>query len=223
MRRSKSVVFGSICGLCCMACVGLYLAQVNQQAALAHEEALARFGGDQVEVVVAQRDIAAGETIGDSSVEMKLWVASLLPEGALTNRSEVVGSQAGTSILKGEVISNRRLGAVSSSIEVPDGLTAVSVPARDVQAVGGALGVGSRTDVYAIGPNATSVLAEDALVIATSASDKGAASGSGSSSWVTLAVRPSQVEELITAAQNLELYFALPDGGSSSEEKGAVQ
>ena len=29
-------------------------------------------------------------------------------------------------------------------------------------------------------------------------------------SWVTLAVSPSAVEELIAAAENLELYFALP-------------
>lgn len=215
MKRNKPLVVGLICGLCCMVCVGIYVAQVDQQAAAARTEALARYGGDQVEVCVARRDISAGEVLDEASVETKMWVAALLPEGALTSRSEAVGKQVGSSILKGEVISSKRFEASASSIDVPDGLEAVSVPAREVQAVGGALAPGMKADVYAVGSTSTTKLVSNALIVATSASETGLTSGS-SVAWVTLAVAPSAVEELVSAAQNLELYFVLPTEGSAS-------
>ncbi len=221
-RRNKSLVAGLICGLCCVACVGVYVAQVDAQASAVRAEALSRYGGDQLEVCVARRDVSAGEVLDDASVETKMWVAALLPEGALTSKVEAVGKQVGSSILAGEVISSKRFEAADSMIEVPDGLSAVSVPAREVQAVGGALVPGMRADVYAVGSTSTSKLVAGALVIATSASEAGLSSGS--TAWVTLAVPPSAVEELVSAAQNLELYFVLPtaapDGGSAGKGGG---
>lgn len=221
MKRNKSLVMGLICGLLCMICVGLYVVQVDDQAAAAQAEALARYGGDQIEVCVARRDIAAGETIDESALETKMWIASLLPEEAVTERSQAVGQQAAAGILKGEVVSRKRFGSEASVLEVPEGLAAVSVPARDVQAVGGALTPGMRPDVYAIGSSGTTKLVSQALVVATSASSATGSSGSsGSTSWVTLAVAPSSVEELVSAAQNLELYFALPVSEEESAQEG---
>ena len=34
---------------------------------------------------------------------------------------------------------------------------------------------------------------------------------SSNEAWVTLAVEPQKVQELVTAVSNLDLYFALPD------------
>ena len=48
------------CGLCCALCVALYLASVRGEVDAARAEALERYGGDQVEVCVAKRDMAAG-------------------------------------------------------------------------------------------------------------------------------------------------------------------
>lgn len=225
MKPNKSIIIGVICGLCCMVCVGLYVLQVDEQADAVRAEALARYGGDQVEVCVAARDIAAGETISESSIETKMWIAALLPEGAVTLSSEVVGKQAGTSILKGEVISTKRFESSVTTLEIPSGLVALSLPARDVQALGGALSAGMRVDVYAVGSSSTTQLVSRTLVVATSASDAGLSSSS-SSSWITLAVEPSSVEELVSAAQNLELYFALPtdtDDASAAEEADAQE
>lgn len=221
MKRSRSLVFGLACGLLCMACVGLYIASVNEQAEAARADALARYGGDQVDACVAKRDVAAGETITEADVEVRQWVVDLLPPGALTAAQDVVGKQASVGILEGEVITEHRLGATEASIEVPDGLTAVSVPARDVQAVGGALAAGMRADVYAIGSTETAKLASQALIVATSASE---GASSSKVSWITLAVTPSAVEELVSAAQNLDLYFVLPSeaGSANAEEDDAT-
>lgn len=220
MKRNRSLVFGLACGLLCMACVGLYIASVNEQAEAARADALARYGGDQVDACVAKRDVAAGETITEADVEVRQWVVDLLPPGALTAAQDAVGKQASASILEGEVITEHRLGVTEASIEVPDGLTAVSVPARDVQAVGGALAAGMRADVYAIGSTETAKLASQALIVATSASE----GASSEVSWITLAVVPSAVEELVSAAQNLDLYFVLPSeaGSANAEEDDAT-
>lgn len=118
------------------------------------------YGGDQVEVCVAKRDIAAGEMVEASAIETRLWVADLLPAEAVRQASEVVGSKASSVMLAGEVLSKRRFQAEGSQIDVPDGQVALSVPAKDVQAVGGAIGPGSLVDVYATGGSDTQALAE---------------------------------------------------------------
>lgn len=215
MRRSKSLIFGLICGLLCVVCVGIYVGEVDRQAEEDGAAALARYGGDQIEVCIARRDIAPGEVVSESDVETRTWLVDLLPADAVSDASDVVGKQVSSTILEGEVVSKARLGAPSASLDIPDGLTAVSVPARDVQAVGGALSAGMRADVYAIGASSTAKLASRALIVATSAT----ASDSGATvSWVTLAVAPETVEELVSAAQNLELYFVLPSEGNTEED-----
>lgn len=207
MRRNKTAAAGAICGVLCALCVLGYTQSVRGEAERARADALARYGGDQVEVCVAKRDIAAGETVDSGAVETRLWVADLLPPEAVRQTSEVVGSKASSTVL-----SARRFGAASAAIDVPDGKVAISVPAKDVQAVGGAVSAGSSVDVYATGSAATQALARGVSVLATSAgTDDRQASGSASKvTWVTLAVDPNQVEELVSAAQKTELYLTLP-------------
>lgn len=219
MKVNKSTLVGVVCAVCCAACVALYLAHVNQQAESERAEALARYGGEQIEVLVATRNIAAGETVTEGSVDVQLWLADLLPEGAVTSADEVVGKQLGSSILKGEVVSTQRLSKTSSDFEVPEGMAAVSVPTRDVQALGGALQPGMSVQVYATGASSTSLLIKDALVLETSLADSGSLTSS-SSAWVTLAVPAESVQELVAAAQNLELYFVLLGKSDDSVGKG---
>lgn len=221
MKRRRSMVMGLACGALCAACVAAYVMQVDEQASAVRAEALARYGGEQIEVCVAKRDIAAGETVADSAVETKMWVAALLPEGAVTVRDDAVGKTAGTSILKGEVILSRRFDAQTNPIEVPQGFTAVSVPAREVQAIGGALTPGMKADVYAIGASSSERILTQATVLATSVSEAGTGASSASITWVTLAVAPQKVQEVIAAAENLELYFVLPAEAQGSDAKGA--
>lgn len=210
LKVNKSLLAGAASALLCAVCLALYLTQVNGEVERARAEALARYGGEQLEVVVANRDIAAGEVVGDSMVDSRLWIADLLPAGAITSREDVVGKKLGSSVLEGEVISSKRLYESSSSLDIPLGLTAVSIPVRDVQAVGGAIEAGMAVDLYATGSTATVLLVEDALVLATSLAEAEAYS-SPSVSWITLAVDPASVTELVAAAQNLELYLTLPN------------
>ena len=128
MRQTKSWIIGIACGALCAVCVFMYLQDAGAQVDAARAEALERFGGEQVEVCVAKRDIAAGEVVDASSFEKRMWVTALLPEDPLTQDSDVLGKQVTSTVLKGEVLTSRRFEESSSSIDVPGELTAVSVP-----------------------------------------------------------------------------------------------
>lgn len=215
MKRKRTVAIGLVSGVICAACVFMYLQDVTGRAEAARAEALARYGGEQVEVCVAKRDIASGEVVEAGAIETKLWVADLLPQDAVRASSEVLGKRATSPILAGEVVSQKRFEGTSSSLEVPEGLSAVSVPARDVQAVGGAIEPGMKVDVYSTGATATEIIVRGAQVVSTNASQAGD-QASKTVSWITLAVEPKLVQELVSAAQTTDLYFVLPGTSDDS-------
>ncbi|MEC4273132.1 Flp pilus assembly protein CpaB [Adlercreutzia sp. R25] len=221
MAINKTKWGAAACGLCCALCVALYLGSVRGEVDAARAEALERYGGDQIEVCVAKRDLAAGEVVDASSLATKMWVADLLPDGAVTDASQIVGQRLGSSIIKGEVICARRMEASDSSLSVPEGMAAISVPAQAIQAVGGSIEPGMEVDVYATGPVSTTKLVSAALVLASSATSESGATVD----WITLAVAPERVQEVVAAAQNLELYFALPavsvEGSADASEATA--
>ena len=217
IRQKRMTIIAVACGIACAACVAAFMISVQGQADAARAEALARYGGEQVEVCVATRDIAMGERVDLAAVETKLWVADLLPEGALQSSGDVVGKTATSSILKGEVVSAKRFESARDSLDVPAGKEAVSVPAKAVQAVGGAIRPGMSVDVYSSGDTTTSAIARSVLVLATSVGDGGSLV-SAESGWVTLAVAPDKVQEIIAASNKTSLYFVLP-GAEEKQEK----
>ena len=209
MKQSQMIAASIACGLACAACVAVFLASVQGEADAARAETLARYGGEQVEVCVAARDIAAGERVDLSAVELRLWVADLLPEEPVRDSSEIVGKTVTSSIVKGEVISQKRFESERDSLEVPEGKAAVSVPAKTVRAVGGAIRPNMSVDIYSSGGTATTVLARDVLVLDTSVGASGSLMSSDAG-WITLAVDPDRVEEIVAASSKTDLYFVLP-------------
>ena len=214
VKRPRTAIGGILCGLLCAGAVFLYTQNVQNEAATARAEALARYGGEQLEVCVATHDIPVGDKADGANVTTKLWIADLLPESAVRSFADIAGRQATSTILAGEVISAKRFEEAASRIEVPSGFSALSVPAKDVQTIGGILGAGMYVDVYATGVG-TELLARNVLVLSTSAESAEKKTGA-SLSWVTLAVKPDSVQEIIAASQKMELYFVLP----GSSEKG---
>ena len=60
MGDKRMVVAGVISGIVCAAAVFAYTQSVTAQADQERAEALSRYGGEQVEVVVAKRNILPG-------------------------------------------------------------------------------------------------------------------------------------------------------------------
>ena len=210
MKRKTTIVISVASAALCVLAVAAYTGQVRQEASQARNEALSRYGGEQIEVCVATQDIPAGEAISSANLATKMWLVDLLPSAAVESPDEVIGVRATSSIVEGEVLSKRHFEGSSLSISVPAGLQAVSVELDQAQAVGGALKAGSIVDVYASGATETSLLVSNAYVAS-------AGNGSGSAAWVTLAVEPSQVEQLIAATQASSLYLTLPSPSERSD------
>lgn len=204
-----------LCGAGCALCVLLYTQGISAQARAAQAEALERFGGEQLSVCVAKVDLAVGQTVTSADVELRPWVSSLLPDDPLQDVSGAVGRRLTSAVYAGEAISERRFLADDSGVAVPEGMVAVSVPAKAVQTVGGAVQVGDRIDVYATGASGTVSVGSQVPVLATSADQ---AENGGDLSWVTLALAPDRVQEVVAAAQTMQLYFALPGQGADGLE-----
>ena len=219
MRRGATMAVCAACGVACAVCVGVYAYGLSTEADAARAEALERYGGEQLEVCVATRDLAPGETIEESDVEMTMWLVDLLPEDAVYDLEDAVGQTVSSTILSGEVISSRRFGDVGSDLDVPDGMVAVCVAVEDVQAVGGAIGTGTLVDMYATGSSTTSLIAQNVLVLATSTTE----TGDDEVDWITIAVAPELVQSVVAATQTTELYFTLPGDGAEVEQDAADQ
>lgn len=209
MKDKKLVITAIACGVACAGCIAGFMYSVQGEADAARAEALARYGGEQVEVCVATRDVVSGERVDASAVETRLWIADLLPDGAVREASDIVGRTATSGIIKGEVISEKRFESNRSVLDIPAGKEAVSVPAKAVQAVGGAIQPGMSVDVYSSGDTSTAAIARGVVVLDTSVGAAGSLVSS-ESGWITLAVDPESVQEFISASGKTSLYFVIP-------------
>ncbi len=202
----------------------LYAGNLEAQANSTYSAALDEYGGSRVEVLVATRDIRAGEELSAENTTMMPWLSELLPQGALTSPEDAYGKTLSQPVWKNEPLTAVRMGSGEEMIRVPDGLSAVSIPISDDMAVGGSLLPGSSVDVYAIGANQVRLVAADALVLEASngvgnaltardAAQTGTVLGGSSRAalrWVTLAVLDETVRELLSAARDNTLSIVLP-------------
>lgn len=222
MRQRRMLIVSMVCGVFCAACVGLFMAGVRGEADAARAETLARYGGEQVDACVALRDIAAGERLDGGMVALRSWVSDLLPEGAVLNQADVLGRTVTSPIVKGEVVTSKRFEQSADSLDVPSGKVALSVPAKTVQAVGGALRSGMLVDVYASGDTTVNMLAQNVLVLDTSTSGQSGLMGSSDITWVTLALDQDLVQEFVSASAKTTLHFTLPGNSVTSSRSSEV-
>ncbi len=217
--KKGALIAGILCGVVCSVCIFAYSSVVRGEAESARAEAMERYGGEQVEVLVATKDIYPGETLSSANSTSKTWISDLLPEECVTSLVDVKDIQVSSMIVKGEAISKRRFESSSATVEVPQGCVALSVAAQDVQAVGGSICAGCLVDVYATGSQ-TACIGRNILVLATNV--EGGNSSKSKVSWVTLAVPLEQSQEFVTASQSMDIYFVLPaqNSGSSEESQG---
>jgi pilus assembly protein CpaB len=225
-HTKKRIVLALICGVVAAGAMAWYATGVRAEATQTRQQALSAYGGEQVGVYTATRDIAVGETLTSENVSSQLWLSDLLPAGALGEQGEVFGQTVTVPLMKNEPVVAAKLGELKAVVNVPEGLCAVSIPSKDVLAVGGAIRAGVFVTVYAADAEMVELIAEEVLILETSnAAFETAGTGSdlfGSSTsrpqlaWVTLAVDPEIAQELIAASRTKELHLVLP-GGESNE------
>ena len=209
-RRRQSIV-AIACGIAAVLAVFVYTASIESEASVARAAALSRYGGEQASVLVATADIPVGQSVDASNTQVQEWLVDLLPEGEVaTSLDEVEGKLAQVDIKANEPVLAERVGTGVSRISVPKGLAAVTVSSDDVLAVGGAIKAGSFVDVYVeTAKGNVELLGQKILVLETS---QQSSSAKEQVTWVTLAVTPQSVSELISASTKGTIHFALPSG-----------
>ena len=216
MKRKATAVLAVACGLVCAVSVYAYMRSVQADALAARNDALAKYGGDSVEACVATSDIMPGEELGPANTAMRPWLVQLLPSDAVLSAGDVRGERAGSLIVAGEVVSTRRLEGDTQGVHVPMGLQAISVDLGAAQAIAELIKPASIVDVYASGPNSTTLIAHNTLVAAVEPTASGARR-------VTLAVAPEHVQETIAAAQQSSIYLAMPARGDATSPDPSEQ
>lgn len=215
--QQKQLAVGIACAALAAVAVFAYTATVSSEAAVKRQAAIERFGGEQTQVVVASKDIGTGTVLDGGNAMVTTWLTDLLPRGDVAvELGQVEGLVAETDIKEGEPILMSRIGDGSSRISVPKGLEAVSVASDDVLAVGGSVQEGSFVDVYVETAKGRIVLlGKKILVLETSAfTDPDSAKAI---TWVTLAVTPESVSDLLSASCKGTIHLVLP--GSQTEEE----
>lgn len=214
MKRGRRIGISIVAGIVAAALTAWYGMSVRADAARERAEVLASYGGELVQVCVASRDIDAGEMLDEGSVHVEEWVAGLVPRDAMTSIEEAVGKQATSAIPERAVLSPVYLQTRSGSLEVPEGMVAVSIAVDAAHAVGGSVVPGTEVNVY-VSANGIADLLCHAQVIDTSAYEEG--STSENLSWATLAVEPERVEELLAAAARGSMTLVAPGEGVELE------
>lgn len=216
-KQRKQALIAGACGIIAALCVFAYTATIQSEASMARASAIRSYGGERAEVLVANKTIPIGGTIDESNTSVQEWLVDFLPQGqAAQSYEELQGLVAQTEIRVNEPVLLERVGDGSSRITVPDGLAAASVASDDVLAVGGAIRAGSVVDVYVEASSGEiTMLGEHILVLETSTLED---SKERQISWVTLAVRPSSVSDLLAAASKGTIHFVLPGNSAANQE-----
>ena len=216
-KQRKQAIIAIGCGILAAACVFAYTASIKSEASIARASAIQQYGGERTQVIVATADIPIGTEIDQSNTCVQEWLVDLLPHGqAARSYEQTDGQVAQVEIKKNEPVLLERIGDGSSRITVPDGLSAASVSSDDVLAVGGAIRAGSVVDVYVeTSKGEITLIGERILVLETSTPE---GSKDEQITWVTLAVKPSSVSELIAASSKGAIHFVLPGNSAATKE-----
>lgn len=192
-----------------------------------------------VEVVTATAVISPGETIDQIRAAGKLATSPVprdqLLEGSMTDTSQLTGKSANTTIYPGEqiVLAKFTEGTVAAptSLDIPDGMVAMSVQLDDPARVAGFVNPGSEIALYASGsagtgensgspdqpwvrlvlPKVTVIGVGSTTAVSTTTTDQ---TGTATTeqmprTLMTLAVDQQDAERVSLAYKNSELWFAL--------------
>lgn len=215
VKRSWRIAVSLACGVAAALLAMAYAGSVRADAARVQQETVKRYGGDLVSVCVATRDIQPGETLDESNVAVEEWVASLLPDDAVTSLRSCVGKAAASKIPRRAVVCPAYFEAGGDAVEVPKGKVALSVPSDEEHSVGGAIRRGDEVEVYVSRDNLADCIARAHVLDTSSLAAEGQ-----EMTWTTLAVDPADVQEVLSAVSAGTLTIVVPGEGAVPPEEG---
>jgi pilus assembly protein CpaB len=168
--------------------------------------------GEMVRVVVAVSPISVGQRVTPDQVKLEERPKTTLPEGILSDITQVVDRVSLTEVTIGEAILNSRLApegsAAGLSAVIPEGMRAMTVKVDEVIGVAGFVAPGTYVDVVATimrtgvdGDSASRIILQNVKVLASGKQiESGKDGGPVEVKTVTLQVTPEQAEALALAS-----------------------
>lgn len=216
MTRRMRLVVSVSCGLVSLVACLAYAGTVRGEVERARSQALARYGGEVVSLVVASRPIEAGEVVGTTDVSMRDWISTLAPSRAMVDVSEVLGREVTVPVADGAPLTELNFRDATELADIPSGHVAVSVPITDRLAISPAVRVGSHVIAYQAADEGAQVICADALVLSV----PGNAATLGARGSLTIAVSSEDVPRVLSASTAGDLRLVVPADDVKSVAKG---
>lgn len=205
MPKRLRIVISLVCALMGGSVCLAYTAHVRDEADRTRTEAMRRYGGEVVSLVVATRTIEAGEVVGMTDVETRDWLSSLAPDGAQTSVDDVVGREVSVPACSGAPLTDLNFRDPETMAEIPSGHVAVSVPITEKLGVTTGIAVGTHVVTYRTTETSAELIGGDATVLAVPGSGSSVSRGS-----LTIAVTAKDVPAVLTASASGDLRIVVP-------------
>lgn len=207
MSLKFRIVLATACAALAVLACSSYADGVREDAERVRSEAIARYGGEVVSLVVASGPLEAGDVVASSDVIVRDWLADLAPEGAVTSLGDVVGATVTVPAAKGAPLTSLNFRDATEERDVPSGHVALTVPVTDKLGVSREVAVGSTVVAYETYDGGARLLASNLEVLSAPGRT---ATTAGSSSPMTLAVLPADVSSVLAASTSGDLRLVLP-------------
>jgi pilus assembly protein CpaB len=225
LRSSVALGLLAVLGGLVAATTGRHFLQ--QRALQVESEALARYA--MAPVVVAKRDLVAGERLEAVALAIRPMPRAFLPAGAIApeDAAALIGRHLAADVKRGEAVQQVIVKPVMQSLAqvLPEGSRALTVAVDDLNAHGGLLRAGDVIDVYLVERGGTrsriGLLQQKVRVLATG-SRTAQATGNGEGptgqdfGTITLQVDDAQARRLVLARDAGDLSFVLRARGDES-------
>ena len=211
-RRFRFALSGSCAVLAALLCT-LYGQHVHDEADRVRAEALERYGGEVVRLVVAPEGLEAGEVVDGRNVIERDWLADLAPDGAVVDLEEVMGDEVTIPAAAGAPLTALNFRDSEDAVEVPSGRVALSLPVSESLGLPPSAVAGTVLAAYRASDIGVSLVSADLQVLRTaSETSVVGARGSvvGARGSVTVAVSPGAVASVLSASAEGTLRLALP-------------
>lgn len=240
-RRRQRLILVSIACFAVVLLVLLVMSFGSGQATAAKFEDLAedqssnKVEESTAQIYVPSRDLQAGEQLKAEDLEEVFWAKDTIPQDAIKEKSEVVGTFASVALQKGEPIKKSSISIDNNKSEVLNitpGMRAVTIEVNAKRGIEGWALPGTRVDVvltYVADGELTSKIVVENTRVLSNGGDSGTGSGDRlgarkpmtGSTTVTLETTPKDALKIETAQQKgtLTLHMrSLEDSKTSGVE-----
>ena len=215
-RRFRLALSGSCALLAALLCA-LYGQHVRDEAERVRTEALERYGGEVVRLVVAPEGLDVGEVVDGRNVTERDWLADLAPDGAVTDLDEVMGTEVTIPAAAGAPLTTLNFRDDEDAVEVPSGRVALSLPVTDSLGLPPSADEGTALAAYRVSDAGVSLVSADLQVLRA----PGERTSVGARGSVTVAVTPEVVASVLSASADGSLRLALPADDAAGLAEGA--